>query len=139
MEIEEEILNLYFIKKMKQKDISDILKISKYKVSRTVSKHGDYHREKEDRKKKNSERHRQETIKNIYIKRNNKQIEDAVLKLQHIQASQELSNNKQISNRAFKEWNSSIYRYNPKNKTYKLKSGINFTSDVPRKINWKGL
>ena len=34
--------------------------------------------------------------------------------------------------------NSSIYGYNSHTKSYNLKRGINVTSDVPRKISWKG-
>lgn len=139
MDIKEEIFDLYFNKKMKQKDISAVLKISKYKVSRIVSKHINYKREKEDRKRMNSDKHKKETQKLIYQKRANQQIENTIIRLQHIQASRELSSNMQISNRAFKKCNSSIYRYNPKTKTYKLKSGINVTYDVPKSINWKGL
>ncbi len=139
MDIKEEILDLYFNEKMKQKDIANILKISKYKVSRTVSKHIDYQKEKEDRKRTNYNKHKKETKKLIYQKRANQQIENIIIRLQHVQASRELSSNMQISNRAFKKCNSSIYRYNPKTKTYKLKSGINVTYDVPKSINWKGL
>lgn len=139
MDIKEEILDLYFNEKMKQKDIANILKISKYKVSRTASKHIDYQKEKEDRKRTNYNKHKKETKKLIYQKRANQQIENIIIRLQHVQASRELSSNMQISNRAFKKCNSSIYRYNPKTKTYKLKSGINVTYDVPKSINWKGL
>lgn len=60
--------------------------------------------------------------------------EEAILKQQHIQATQELSGGKStISNRAFKKWNSSIYRYNSKSKTYNLIKGINISKDVPKK------
>lgn len=66
--------------------------------------------------------------------------ENAMLKQQHIQATQELSGgNSTISNRAFRKWNSSIYRYNSKSKTYNLIKGINVSKDVPRKIDWSGM
>ena len=55
----------------------------------------------------------------------------------HIQASRELSGGKNISNRAFRNWNSSIYKYNDKTKSYYLKKGIVTGFDVPKKINWK--
>lgn len=44
---------------------------------------------------------------------------------------------KTISNRAFRNWNSSIYKYNEKNQSYQLKSGINVGADVPKTIKWK--
>ena len=45
--LEQEILELYFKQKLKQKDIAERLKISKYKVSRTVTKDNRYITEKE--------------------------------------------------------------------------------------------
>lgn len=35
-----------------------------------------------------------------------------ILKIMHDQASKELSTGKKISNKAFRDWNSSIYKYN---------------------------
>ena len=51
-------------------------------------------------------------------KRTKKGTDDyAVLKEMHQQASRELSGGtKPISNRAFRNWNTSIYRYNDKSK-----------------------
>lgn len=61
----------------------------------------------------------------------------AILKNQHIQASMELSGGKKtISNRAFRNWNSSIYKYDNKTKSYKVKSNVVTTYDVPKKIKW---
>lgn len=55
----------------------------------------------------------------------------------HIQASQELSSPRRMNNRTFRNWNSSIYKYNTKTKSYYLKKGIVTGNDVPKKINWK--
>lgn len=55
----------------------------------------------------------------------------------HDQASRELSSGRTISNRAFRNWNSSIYQYNEKSKSYVLKKGIKVSSDVPKRIDWK--
>lgn len=41
-----------------------------------------------------------------------------------------------ISNKVFRDWNSSIYKYDKKTKSYKLKSDIVATSDVPKSIKW---
>lgn len=43
---------------------------------------------------------------------------------------------KPINNRAFRDWNSSIYKYNERNKSYVLKKSINVGADVPRQIKW---
>ncbi len=52
MNIKDEILKLYFIDKLKQKDIAEKLQVSKYIISRTVSKDCRYKEEKERRKRR---------------------------------------------------------------------------------------
>lgn len=136
MDIKDRIINMYFNEKMKQKEIADKLHISKYKVSRIVSKNNMYLEEKERRKIENQEKHKNKKIEAIYLKRKKAQIENEILRKQHIQASLELSSSSTISNRAFKKWNSSIYRYNPKTKSYNVKSGIGLSYNIPKKINW---
>lgn len=59
--MEEIILQKYFEERMKQIDISKQLNISKYKVSRTVSKDSRYHEEKERRKKMAKIQHTEKT------------------------------------------------------------------------------
>lgn len=136
----EEILKKYFGDKMKQVDIATELNVSKYKVSRVVTKDPRYKTEKERRKESNRKKNREETKK--YISKERKKKKDDIayeqLKQAHIQATMELSGGrKTISNRAFRNWNSSIYKYNEKNQSYQLKSGINVGADVPKTIKWK--
>ena len=136
----DEILEKYFLGKMKQVDIATELNVSKYKVSRVVTKDPRYKIEKERRKESNRKKNREETKK--YISKERKKKKDDIayeqLKQAHIQATMELSGGrKTISNRAFRNWNSSIYKYNEKNQSYQLKSGINVGADVPKTIKWK--
>ena len=138
--MEEKILKRYFQDKMKQIDIATELNVSKYKVSRVVTKDPRYKTEKERRKESNRKKNREETKK--YISKERKKKKDDIayeqLKQAHIQATMELSGGrKTISNRAFRNWNSSIYKYNEKNQSYQLKSGINVGADVPKTIKWK--
>ena len=138
--MDDEILKKYFEKKMKQVDIATELNVSKYKVSRVVTKDPRYKTEKERRKESNRKKNREETKK--YISKERKKKKDDIayeqLKQAHIQATMELSGGrKTISNRAFRNWNSSIYKYNEKNQSYQLKSGINVGADVPKTIKWK--
>lgn len=138
--MEEEILKKYFEDKMKQVDIATELNVSKYKVSRVVTKDPRYKTEKERRKESNRKKNREETKK--YISKERKKKKDDIayeqLRQAHIQATMELSGGrKTISNRAFRNWNSSIYKYNEKNQSYQLKSGINVGADVPKTIKWK--
>ena len=131
------IIELYFIKKMKQKEIAKELNISKYIVSRVVTKDTRYEEEKEKRKKEYINRHNRKKTESILKKRKKMQDEYAILKKQHIEASKELSGGKKyISNRAFRNWNTSIYRYDRKTKSYKLKNNINVSKDIPRRIKW---
>lgn len=139
--MEELILKMYFEDKLKQIEIAKILNISKYKVSRIVSKDFEkYSIEKERRKEVNKLCHIEKTKQYISNNRKSKGIdlEYARLKQEHIQATRELSGSgKPISNRAYRDWNTSIYKYNEKNKSYILKRGINVGADVPKRISWK--
>ena len=97
-------------------------------------------KKKERRKEANRRKNIEETKE--YINKERKKKKDdigyAQLKQAHMQATAELSGGrKSISNRAFRDWNSSIYKYNEKNQSYKLKSGINVGVDVPKIIKWK--
>ncbi len=138
--MENEILERYFQYKMKQIDIAKELNISKYKVSRVVTKDPRYQKEKELRKEINKKKHQDNTKKYIEnIRRERKEtIGYEKLKQMHIQASLELSGGrKTINDRAFRNWNSSIYKYNKNTKSYHLKKDIVTGYDVPRKILWK--
>ena len=136
--LKEIILKLYFEEGKKQKEIADILEISKYKVSRILNNDERYLTEKDKRKALSQQKHKKQTKSIVYQKRTSEQIEYEKVKLLHLQDSMELSENRGISNKAFRDWNSSIYRYNSRTKSYNLKRGINVTSDVPKRICWKG-
>lgn len=138
--MEKEILEKYFQDKMKQKDIANELNVSKYKVSRVVTKDERYIKEKERRKKENRRKNKKETKE--YIKNERKRRNDNFsyeqLKQAHIQATMELSGGrKEINNINFRNWNTSAYRYDQKSQSYNLRKEINAGSDVPKKIKWK--
>lgn len=138
--MKDEIIKKYFQDKMKQIEIAKELNISKYKVSRVVTRDPRYKEEKERRKEANRRKNREETKE--YINKERKKKKDDVgyaqLKQAHIQATAELSGGrKSISNRAFRDWNTSIYEYDSKSQSYKLKKGINTGIDVPKTIKWK--
>lgn len=85
--MEEIIIKMYFENKMKQVDIAKKLNISKYKVSRVVTKDVRYKEEKEQRKHQNKKRHTDKTKQYIYHKREEKIAINQQLKQSHIQAS----------------------------------------------------
>lgn len=130
------IKQLYFEEKLNQMEISKKLNISNEYVSKVLRNDPKYIKEKEKRIEDSKERHRKNTAD--YIKNKRKQnISYDELKQMHIQASRELSGGiKSISNRSFRNWNSSIYRYDNKSKSYILKKEIKTGFDVPKKIKW---
>lgn len=135
----EKILNLCFIEKYKQIDISKLLNVSTSTINRIIMSDERYLKEKIRRQNANRAQNRKNTINYITNNRKSKKVDDTYesLKKQHIEASIELSGGrKSISNRAFRDWNTSIYRYNEKNKSYVLKKGINVGADVPKRIKW---
>ncbi len=130
--MEEMIIKMYFENKMKQVEIAKTLNISKYKVSRVVTRDERYQEEKEKRKHQNKQEHTDKTKKYIYDKREKEFAINQQLKQNHIQASIELSGKKSINNRAFRKWNSSIYKLNPKKKYYEIDKNITVSNDVPK-------
>lgn len=138
MKKQEIIKELYFSEKYNQKCIAEKLNVSNKYVSKVLLNDNRYKEEKERRKMLSKKKHKQRTIDYIKKKRtSNIDLGYEQLKQMHIQASQELSGRKTMSNRAFRNWNSSIYKYNEKTKSYHLKKGIATGADVPKKINWK--
>lgn len=138
MNIKEQVLNLFFIEHKKQKEIAEKLNIPKYTVSRIVTKDDRYIKEKEERKNQSTINNKNKTIEYIYSKRKQKKVDeyDSVKKM-HMQAVMELSEkNKPMNNKAYRDWNPSIYKYNEKSKSYVLKKGINVGADVPKRIKW---
>ncbi|MBR6504146.1 MAG: hypothetical protein IKT41_00195 [Clostridia bacterium] len=136
----EKILNLYFIEQYKQIDISKLLNVSKSTVNRIIMADERYLTEKFRRQNANRTENKIKTVKYITNKRKSQKDDDTYqsMKKQHLEAARELSGGKKpISNRTYRDWNPSIYRYNEKTKCYVLKSGIKVGADVPKKISWK--
>lgn len=136
--MEEQVIYLYFTKKMLQKDISEKLNISKSTICRIIKKDERYIEEKDNRKRLNKIKHNKDIQRRVENKRKQASASDIqILNRMHEQASLELSGGKRpMSNRAFRDWNSSAYKYNNKNKSYELKKGITAGADVPQRINW---
>ena len=138
MNKQERIKELYFIEKYNQQAISQELSVSYQYVSKVLLSDIRYKEEKEKRKLLNKNKHIKKTIDYMKLKRKTHfDVEYEKLRQMHIQASQELSGRKTISNRAYRDWNSSVYKYNDRTKSYHLKKGIVAGADVPKKINWK--
>ena len=136
----EMILQKYFLEGKSQTEIAKELNISKSKVSRIVSMDKRYILEKERRKKENQVKNKEFTKDYMKRKRKNKSIDldYIILRKLHDQASRELSGGrKPINDRAYRDWNTSAYKYNDKNKSYELIKEINAGADVPKRIDWR--
>ena len=122
--------------------ISKKLKVTKQYVSKVIKKDERYNNEKNRRKQESAIRQRQRNIncinKTRYIKRANNEMLNGFLETQHRQASGELSGKRTISNRALKQWNSSIYEYHSRTREFRIKEEFkNKTSyAMPKKIKW---
>ena len=135
----QEIIDLYYEKGFIQTEIAEKLNVSKAYITKIIKTDIRYMKEKETRKNKNRKKNKELTKIYIRNKKEKDKILNDCLKKQHIDATMELSSKHCISNRSFRNWNKSIYEYNPKNKTYILKKKITVTEDVPKRIDWKGI
>ena len=131
------IISLYYEQDWKPTKIAEELNVSKPYITKIIKKDNRYIKEKEKRKQQNAIKNKEETKKYIKKKKENEKRLNECVRVQHLQATMELSSKHSISNRDFRNWNKSIYNYDQKRKQYILKEEITVTNDVPKKINWK--
>ena len=137
MENRENILDLYFNKHLKQKEIATIVGVSKQYVSKVIKADSRCKEEKQTRKDENAIK-RKDYLKEYYKNYDRPKIEDnSYEQLQALlyQDSLELSySSSNINDYAFDKYNLSIY-HRDKNGNLKLNRGIKVGSDVPKSIN----
>lgn len=137
MDKKQEIIKLYYENDAKIIDIANSLKVSRAYISKIIKLDSRYTSKKQKQKEATQKRKKEYTNNRMKIIREIERQQDSFLKQQHLQATQELSSSRNvISNRAFRNWNSSIYTYNVKLKSYKLQKDIVTGSDVPNIIKW---
>ncbi|MBO5005787.1 MAG: hypothetical protein J6D03_11380 [Clostridia bacterium] len=139
MSNKERIKELYFNCKYNQTEIAKELNVSTKYVSKVLLLDSRYIKEKTRRQNENRAKNKKETINYITNQRKliARDVTYEIMKNQHEQASRELSGGrKPIGNRAYRDWNTSIYKFNEKTKSYVLKKGINVGADVPKRIKW---
>lgn len=141
MRNKEKIIVLFFNEKLSIIEIAHKLKITKQYVSKIVRQDKRYAKERETRKLSNKEKQKKRVKDYIYNKRKKERQErlNSIVEMQHIQASCELSGRKTINNRAYRNWNSSIYEYHNKTKEYRIKKDYQdkVSYAVPKKIKWE--
>ena len=137
MENRENILDLYFNKHLKQKEIATIVGVSKQYVSKVIKADSRCKEEKQTRKDENAIK-RKDYLKEYYKNYDRPKKEDnSYEQLQALlyQDSLELSySSSNINDYAFAKYNSSIY-HRDKNRNLKLNKGIKVCNDVPKTIN----
>lgn len=140
MSNKEKIIDLFFNKKLSIVEIAEKLNITKQYVSKIARQDFRYTQERENRKQKNKEKQKKTVKDYIYNKRKKERQErlNAMVEIQHIQASMELSGRNTINNCAYRNWNSSIYEYHNKTKDYRVKKDYEdkVSYAVPKKIKW---
>lgn len=138
MSKKDEIITLYFEEKMNTIEISKKMNVVKSYISKVLKKDERYNTEKQRRKNENKIKRKNFNKENMRKVRKANSISNEILKAQHYQASCELSGRKTINNRAFRNWNSSIYRFHEKTKEYRIKEEIKhkISYAVPKKIKW---
>ena len=137
MENRENILDLYFNKHLKQKEIATIVGVSKQYVSKVIKADSRCKEEKQTRKDENAIK-RKDYLKEYYKNYDRPKKEDnSYEQLQALlyQDSLELSySSSNINDYAFAKYNLSIY-HRDKNGNLKLNKGIKVGNDVPKTIN----
>lgn len=137
LENQENILDLYYNKHLKQKDIATTVGVSKQYVSKVVKADSRCKEEKQTRKDENAIK-RKDYMKEHFKSYDRPKKEDnsyEKLKALLYQDSLELSySSSNMNDYAFAKYNSSIY-HRDKNGNLRLNKGIKVGSDVPKTIN----
>ena len=137
----EKIIYLYYEKKLKEKVISEKIKVSTSYITKVIRTDVKYNEEKNRRKQESKLKQKKRNIECIKRKRLKQKRDglDDFIKRQHIQSSYELSGRKTISNRAFRNWNPSIYRFHSKTSEYRVREELldKISYAVPKRIKWK--
>lgn len=138
MSKKDEIIILYFEKKMSAIEISKNINVSQSYITKVIKLDSRYDTEKQKRKEETRKRHNRINKENMRKVRKNNSIANEILKIKHYQASVELSGRKTINNRAFRNWNSSIYRFHERTKEYRVKEELKdkISYAIPKKIKW---
>lgn len=132
MSNKEKIIDLFYIKHLKPVDIALKLDVSNSYVTKVIKKDFRYHKEKTQRKQQNKIKHKEQTIKYIKAKQKSNKDSYEALKYQLKKDSEELSYYCDISDRSFRKFNASAYKYNHKKKRFEIDKKLTVSADVPK-------
>ena len=137
MEAKEVIIEKFYEEHLKPSVIAKELGVNPSYVTKIIQKDSRYIKEKEYRaqiSKENQKISKREWIRNKRQNDYNKQLDEYV-KMQHNQASKELSYSNEISDLSFIKWNRDMYRYDKNSSDLVLKRGFKFAFDVPKRVS----
>lgn len=136
--MKEQIIDLFYNKKMSQKAISEELNLSKSYISKVVRTDNRYAQFKSEKILANKKKHNKQIQTIVETKRKELQFnyaaDDLILKKMHNQATSELSKSAHLSNENYRKWNISAYTYNSSKKRYEFDEQLGRSSDVPKYI-----
>ena len=136
MSIKDEIITKFYDEHGKTNTIAEELRVRPSYVTKVIQKDVRYNAEKETRarlQKETRKKYKKDWIANKRI--SDKELDD-IMKIQHIQASQELSYSHPISNVALRKACSGAYNYKPKKKSFKLDKKHTYSIDMPKSIKY---
>ena len=134
MSNKEKIIDLFYNEHLKPVDIALELNVSNSYVSKIIKKDSRYHEEKSQRKQQNELKHKERTIEYMKLKQKSNKDSYEALKAQLKQDAEELSYYFDISDRSFRKFNSSAYKYNAKKKRFEIDRKLTVSIDVPKVV-----
>ncbi len=134
MSNKEKIIDLFYNEHLKSVDIALELNVSNSYVSKIIKKDSRYHEEKSQRKQQNELKHKERTIEYMKLKQKSNKDSYEALKAQLKQDAEELSYYFDISDRSFRKFNSSAYKYNAKKKRFEIDRKLTVSIDVPKVV-----
>ena len=134
MSNKEKIIDLFYNEHLKPVDIALKLNVSNAYVSKVIKKDSMYHEEKSQRKQQNELKHKERTIEYMKLKQKSNKDSYEALKVQLKQDAEELSYYFDISDRSFRKFNSSAYKYNAKKKRFEIDRKLTVSIDVPKVV-----
>lgn len=120
---------------MKPSVIAKELNVSPSYVTKMIQKDDRYIPEKEYRTKISKENRKKSKCEWIRKKRHDDKQLDEYVKMQHNQASKELSYSSEMSDLAFAKWNRQMFKYDKRSSDLVLRKGFKYACDVPKIVS----
>ena len=135
MSVKDDIIAKFYNENGKTNTIAKELGVRPSYVTKVIQKDKRrYNEEKERRARLQKEKRKKYKSDWINKKRNSNKEIDELMKMQHIQASKELSSHSEISNMAFAKWNRSAFTYSKNSSDLVLKRKNIYTSNAPKRV-----